>query len=124
MPNRQLTNTEIKDLFRPLYESVTSQLQERSKGDAELLWDLRRKFAKSLIYDERGTPMQRRRLKLLKRAAQQGLCAIRHEPLPDRDYVLDRFEAMSGYTLENARVICRTCDFRAQSGKKLRNSKI
>ena len=57
MPNRQLSKTEIQDLFQPLYQLVTSRLQESSRGDSELLWALRRKLAKSLVYDERGTPM-------------------------------------------------------------------
>ncbi len=115
MPNRQLTKKETEELFRPLYQSVTARLQELSGGESDLLWALRRKLAKSLIYDERGTPMQRRRLKLLKREEQQGLCAVCREPLPERDAILDRSEAMRGYTLENTRVLCRDCDLRIQT---------
>lgn len=118
MPNRQLTKTEIQDLFQPLYQLVTSQLQESSRSDSELLWALRRKLAKSLVYDERGTPMHRRRIKILKRTEQQGLCAICREALPERDSILDRLEAMRGYTLENTRVLCRDCDFKIQSERK------
>ena len=115
MANRQLTKKETEELFRPLYQSVTARLQELSGGESDLLWALRRKLAKSLIYDERGTPMQRRRLKLLKREEQQGLCAVCREPLPERDAILDRSEAMRGYTLENTRVLCRDCDLRIQT---------
>jgi 5-methylcytosine-specific restriction endonuclease McrA len=115
MANRQLSKKETEELFRPLYQLVTTRLQELSGNDAGLLWALRRKLAKSLIYDERGTPMQRRRLKLLKREEQQGLCAVCRESLPERDAILDRFEAMRGYTLENTRVLCRDCDLRIQT---------
>ena len=118
MPNRKLTKTEIKDLFQPLYQMVTSQLLELSRADSELLWALRRKLAKSLAYDERGTPMHRRRIKILKRTEQQGLCAICREALPERDSILDRLEAMRGYTLENTRVLCRGCDFKIQLERK------
>ena len=71
---------------------------------------LRRKLGKSLIYDERGTPMHRRRIKTLKREEQQGRCTICREILPERGAVLDRFEAMKGYTLENTRLLCSECD--------------
>ncbi|SRR6266480_5584376 len=118
MPNRQLTKTEIQDLFQPLHAFVTSRLQEISGGDAELLWALRRKLVKSLSYGERGTPMHRRGIKALKRAEQQGLCAICRQPLPERDCILDRLQAMRGYTVENTRLLCRDCDFKVQSERK------
>lgn len=118
MPNRRLTDKELQDLFRPLYEQVTGRMQELSRGASDLLWALRRKLAKSLVYDERGTPMHRRRIKTLKRAEQQGLCAICREPLPERGAVLDRLEAMQGYTLANTRLLCRECDERVQAERK------
>ena len=114
MPTRKLTKNEIEQLFRPLYECVSTRLGELSRDDSELLFALRRKLAKSLIYDERGTPMHRRRIKTLKREEQQGQCAICHEPLPRRGAILDRFEAMRGYTLENTRLLCSECDSRIQ----------
>lgn len=45
--------------------------------------------------------MQRRALKERKRKAQGGLCTVCQETLPDRGAVLDRFQAMKGYTNEN-----------------------
>ena len=72
MATRKLTKNEIEQLFQPLYECVSRRLGELVQGDSELLFALRRKLAKSLIYDERGTPMHRRRIKTLKREEQQG----------------------------------------------------
>ena len=118
MPNRQLTKTELEDLFQPLHQLVTARLNELSGGDQQLRWALRRKLAKSLSYGERGTPMHRRRIKALKRAEQGGLCAICRQPLPERDCILDRLQAMRGYTVENTRLLCRECDFKVQSERK------
>jgi ribosomal protein L44E len=118
MPNRQLSKTELKDLFQPLHELVTARLKELSGNNDQLLWALRRKLAKSLSYGERGTPIHRRRIKALKRAEQHGLCAICCKQLPKLDCILDRFEAMHGYTVENTRLLCRECDFKVQSERK------
>ncbi len=120
MKNRQLTKNEINNLFLPLYKTVTLRLQKSSLGNAKLLWALRRKLVKSLSYDERGTPMHRRRIKAMKRAEQNNKCAICHKSLPKRDVVLDRFEAMKGYTLKNTRVLCRKCDFGVQAERKFK----
>jgi hypothetical protein len=38
---------------------------------------------------------------------QNGLCNGCKEPLPDDDAVLDRFEAMNDYTMENTQLLCR-----------------
>jgi hypothetical protein len=85
-----------------------------SNGNAELLFALRRKLAKELVYDERGKPMARRRLKSLKRLEQVGRCALCNEPLPERGAVLDRFVAILGYTAENTRLLCPDCDAKVQ----------
>ena len=60
--------------------------------------------------------MVRRILKARKFEAQHGLCFTCHEALePDGKYaVLDRMEAMKGYTLENTRLICSECDRKIQ----------
>src|SRR5205814_1654815 len=60
MPNRQLTNEELKTLFTPLMADVRQRLDKLSGGDKELLWAIRRKLFKELAYDERGKPMQRK----------------------------------------------------------------
>jgi hypothetical protein len=114
MTNRQLTDEELTHLFRPILEEVRARLHDASQGDDRLLWALRRKLAKELTYDERGKPMHRVKLKALKRRQQGGNCALCSEPLPERNAVLDRIEAMLGYTLENTRLLCPECDHKVQ----------
>jgi hypothetical protein len=91
-------------------------LEELSAGDPELLFAYRRKLAKELIYDERSKPTQRRSLKRRKLIAQGGKCAICGESLPPAGLgtVLDRLNAMDGYTDENTRLICWDCDLKTQ----------
>lgn len=114
MPNRRLTETEL-ELVRPFLEEVRAKLRVLSGNDDQLFWALRRKLAKELSYDERGKPMYRRQLKAFKRREQGGRCAICKGLLPERNAVLDRFEAMSGYTEQNTRLICKKCDERVQT---------
>lgn len=114
MPNRRLTESEL-ELLRPFLEGVRNALRALSAGDDQLLWALRRKLAKELVYDERGTPMFRRKLKALKRAEQNGVCFLCRELLPERNAVLDRLEAMGGYTAGNTRLLCKECDDRVQT---------
>jgi hypothetical protein len=75
---------------------------------------MRRKVYKELMYDERGKPMQRRALKMFKRKEQGDRCAECHAELPKTNVVLDRREAMKGYTKENTRLLCRDCDYGIQ----------
>jgi len=114
MPNRQLTDDERKQLFEPLISEVRTRLFDLSQGDEGLLWALRRKLTKELGYAERGKPMQRKMLKLKKMVAQKGLCYICKSELPEKNSVLDRIEAMNGYTAENTRLICTQCDCQLQ----------
>jgi len=108
MPNRNLTQPEKDELFNQLFSDVKAKLTQASGGDADLLWALRRKLFKELMYLERGKPMQRRALKQKKRIEQNGLCANCGNPLPD-EAELDRSEAMLGYTTENTRLVCHAC---------------
>lgn len=114
LPNRQLSIEELEKLFAPLIAEVRKRVRDLSGGDEDLLWALRRKLFKELMYDERGKPMQRRRLKDLKRAEQDNKCAVCHASLPAKYVVLDRIEAMQGYTPENTRLICQACDTKVQ----------
>ena len=93
-----------------LLRSIRLRLEKLSAGDRKLLWAYRRKVSKELTYDERGKPMHRRRLKILKRLEQSGKCPICRKPLPERYAVLDRFNAMLGYTAKNTRLIHQECD--------------
>lgn len=113
--NRQLTPVEIEQLFNPLFAEVKARLSARSDGDSTLLWALRRKLAKELSYEERGKPTHRKVLKAEKRGEQGGRCATCHQPLPEKGAVLDRLEAMKGYTRENTRLLCPSCDTEEQA---------
>lgn len=119
-PNRILTDVERDNLFIPLLSNVRHRLEELSGGDAQLLWALRRKLTTELGYDERGKPVQRKMLKLKKMATQKGLCAVCGKELPEKNSVLDRLEAMGGYTTDNTRLICRECDIEIQDGRGYR----
>ncbi len=114
MPNRQLTQKELEDLFKPLITEVREKLTRLASGDTELHWALRRKLAKELTYDERSRPGDRVKLKAFKRGQQNNKCAMCSCELPEKYATLDRFEAMKGYTPENTRLICRDCDERIQ----------
>lgn len=114
MPNRQLSSEELEKLFTPLLTEVRQRLVSLSGGDIDLQWALRRKLFKELTYDERGKPMQRRKLKELKRAEQDNKCPLCSRSLPAKYVVLDRMEAMKGYTSENTRLLCQDCDTQVQ----------
>lgn len=118
MPNRQLSAEERRALFGPLFEEVQSRLVDLSGGDAELFWALRRKLYKELSYLERSKPSVRKRLKQQKRREQGNLCPVCNNLLPDVNVVLDRVEAMKGYTAANTRLICRDCDYEAQRQRR------
>jgi|ERR1041385_1528750 UTP:GlnB (protein PII) uridylyltransferase len=116
MPNRQLTSDELKKA-RDLLEEIRGKLAALSGDDNELLFAYRRKISKELIYDERGKPMKRRALKDQKWKEQRGLCAICKKELPARYTVLDRLNAVEGYTPENTRLIHQECDVAQQESK-------
>ncbi len=116
--NRQLSEAERGSLFAPLIEQVRARLREQSGGDDDLLWALRRKLAKELSYDERGKPMQRVALRRQKRVEQGNRCALCESALPDPGAVLDRLEAMKGYTKQNTRLLCPSCDTSVQQQRR------
>ena len=114
MSNRRLTQKELDDLFLPLPLETRERLPARASSDAALLWALRRKLAKELVYDERRKPTYRKTLKHRKRVEQHELCAICKELLSARGAVLDRLEAMAGYARDNTRLICPRRDGETQ----------
>jgi hypothetical protein len=65
MGNPQLSREQRAELFAPLFKSVDAQILALSGGDEQLMWALRRKFAKELIYLERSRPAARKKLKAL-----------------------------------------------------------
>jgi len=113
MPNRNLTPDELVKAGALLNE-IRTRLHALSAGDSAALFAYRRKIAKELQYDERGGPNERRLLKAQVRERQGGKCAVCPHPLPEKYAVLDRLEAMGGYTLENTRLLCVDCDTRIQ----------
>ena len=117
MANRRLTKDEINRLFKPLIDDIRNRLNELSGNDKELIWALRRKLVKELGYDEKGHPMLRKKLKVLKFKEQNGLCAICGKELPEKYSELDRFEAMNGYTPENTRLVHKDCHIKVHESK-------
>ena len=117
MANPRL-NTEQLEIVRALLTEIRVKLETVSAGDAALLFAFRRKVYKELVYDERSKPAVRRRLKGLKRLEQDGKCPACEGPLPERYGVLDRFNAVVGYTPENTRLICPECDIRIQTERR------
>jgi hypothetical protein len=117
MANPQLTSTQREQLFAPLFDQVKKKLARLSDGDPRLLWALRRKLAKQLIYLERSTPAFRKRLKEKKYSDQVAICAICGKILPYKDIELDRMEAYLGYTPENTRLVHHKCHIDDQRKK-------
>jgi len=118
MGNRKLTSEERDKIFKPLFKRVVFLLKRASNSDEGLLWALRRKLGKEIIYLERGKPMKRRALKLLKWREQNGKCLKCMKRLPESGSVLDRLTAMLGYTQENTRLLCLKCDTKIQRMRK------
>jgi len=116
MPNRRLTLDELVKANALLAE-VREKLKVFAEGDPELQFALRRKLYKELSYDERSKPMVRRKLKIAKRQAQNGICPLCHNPLQEKYCVLDRFNAAAGYTSENTQLICQDCDVKTQAAR-------
>jgi len=116
MPNRQLTTEELRRAIELLTE-IRFKLAQLSGGDKELLFAYRRKIFKELGYDERSKPMVRKKLKDQKWKEQRGLCAICRKDLPIKYTVLDRLNAIDGYTPENTRLIHQECDVAHQASK-------
>jgi 5-methylcytosine-specific restriction endonuclease McrA len=112
---RKLTNEE-RERARSLLEQVRESLKGLSGGDSELLFAYRRKIAKELMYDERSSPAKRKSLKRRKLISQDGKCALCGGPLPPGGLgsVLDRLNAIDGYTDSNTRLLCRDCDLKTQ----------
>ncbi len=116
MPNRNLTSEELAAANR-LLDELRRRLADLANGDNRLLFAYRRKIYKELTYDERGKPAHRNQLKAFKRGEQHGLCALCSKPLPEKNAVLDRLDAATGYTPENTRLICELCDRQHQTAR-------
>lgn len=102
-----------------LLDHVRRELETRADGDPIRLHMLRRRVIKTLGYDEKSTPMERKKLKLRKMAEQNSICTICGETLPEGGYyaVLDRKVAHLGYTDANVNLVHADCDYKAQAAK-------
>jgi len=118
MPTRKLNEQELA-ITNSLLEDVRQSIEKLSGNDSDLRFAIRRKIAKELGYDERGKPSQRKRLKLKLLRLQKGVCAECGEDLPllAHGAVLDRKNAMAGYSVENVKLICRKCDDKIQESR-------
>jgi len=117
MANPLLTEAQRKELYAPLFQRVVEDLKRTAGGDPKVMWAMRRKLAKELVYLERGTPMLRRKLQIQKMKEQQRRCAICGKALPERNAELDRFDAYLGYTPENTRLVHHDCHVEDQKKK-------
>jgi hypothetical protein len=117
MSNPQLTNDQRIDLFAPLFAQVITSLESYGENDLRLIWALRRKLAKELIYLERGTPSVRKKLKTFMWTKQKGMCSLCNKPMPEKDSELDRTEAYLGYVEENVRLVHHECHVNDQAIK-------
>lgn len=87
-----LTNRQ-RDSVLPLLEKLRADIRDLAGGDETIVFQIRRYIAKRLEFDERGTPMQRRKLKDQMWKKQRGLCVECGEELPIRGAELDRVQA-------------------------------
>lgn len=105
---------------RTILENARHEIESASNGDPELRFKLRRYVYIRLTHDERGSPAHRKALKKKKRDEQNNLCVLCKEPLPARGAVLDRFRAVDGYTMENTRLLCHSCDRTVQAERRFK----
>ena len=118
MANPLLTESQRKTLFAPLLKKTKAELLKFADGDEQVLWALRRKLAKELSYLERDKPANRKKLKEHKRKEQNNICPLCNLQLPEKYAELDRFDAISGYTAENTRLVHKDCHIKEQQKKK------
>jgi len=116
MPNRNLTTAELAQA-NVLLAEIRRRLNELAGGDPAALFAFRRKVAKELTYDERGTPTERNKLKARKFGEQAGICPECGKALPEKFAELDRKNAMDGYTSENTELIHGECHRKRQAAR-------
>lgn len=98
-----------------ILEQVRAEIAAAAEEDVERKFQLRRYVVKRLEFDERGTPTERKRLKVQKRKLQRGLCGVCGCGLPERGAELHRLKAVEGYTAANTMLLCHECHGRAQA---------
>jgi hypothetical protein len=116
MPNRNLGPDELT-LANELLKDIRERLAALARGDRQLLFAYRRKVVKELLYDERGKPNARAKMKALKWGQQNGKCAHCGEALELKYSELDRKSAIDGYTAENTELVHAKCHQARQAAK-------
>lgn len=101
-----------------LFMELEKRLQDVADGDERLLFAMRRSLRKKLEYKERGTPMERRKLKEQIWKKQRGICALCEKVLPETETELDRFDAVKGYVVGNVRLVHHKCHRKDQQAKR------
>ena len=117
MSNPQLNKSQLQQA-KELLNEIRNKIKTIANSDPDLIFAFRRKIRKELMYDERSTPVQRRRLKDLMWEEQKGICSVCGKELPPKYAVLDRAEAIKGYVEENVRLICPDCDKKIQQERR------
>ncbi len=115
--------TEELEIARKMLADVQRQISEAANQDQRLAFSLNRYVFKNLSYVERGTPVQRTKLKLAKLIEQDGKYAYSVCPTPEMpmrkedEPELDRIDAFHGYTRENTVLVHHQCHRLSQKAK-------
>jgi hypothetical protein len=119
-----MSNPKLSEAQRAKADRLLNILRKRllilAGADRELLFAYRRRLLVKLTHDERGTPAQRNKLKLLKLRAQDGKCGRCGAELPLKYSELDRTKASDGYTIQNTRLVHHNCHIADQIEKMYR----
>jgi UTP:GlnB (protein PII) uridylyltransferase len=102
---------------------IRLEINKLAHNDQKLIFAFRKKIRKELTYDERSKPSVRKKLKMLMRAKQKGICTICKKCLPSKYAVLDRTEAIKGCVEKNVRLICPNCDRKTQEKRGYKEPK-
>lgn len=100
-----------------ILDRIRADLTEVSGGDPLIRFAMNRFVQIRLMHDERGTPMQRRKLKPELHVEQDGRCRECGSSIPIRNSVLDRAKAEDGYVHGNVELVCSACDRARQPAK-------
>lgn len=92
-----------------LFARLKADLQTLANGDEDLLFNFRRKMYKELMYDERGTPLARQRLKKTMWKKQEGKCAVCGKELALEGSELERIYAPKGFVEDNVKLVHHEC---------------
>lgn len=86
---------------RGLLERIRAEIDQIAAGDSMTAFQVRRYIAKQLMYDERGTPTERKIKKALLYERQKGLCGLCGKPMEKKGNDLHRtHETWRGYDVD------------------------